>query len=141
MSFLSKIIDSVSVSVHMAEVREVLQPICFSKVVLPINYLVQLNRGYFVNDENPPMKEGSFFFRPAGFEITTRHHKATDYFTVGPDLFKSEDERVKYFRTLNPFEDVSLKKEIFSVIAFDVMLYDSIPFFKVLDIAGFPVQY
>lgn len=142
MSFLSKIIESVNVTVHTAEIREVLQPVCFSKVILPVNYLVQQNKGYFSNDDNPlPMKEGSFFFRPAGFEISTKHQKASEYFVVGPDLFKSEDERTKYFRTLNPFEEVSAKKEIFTVVAFEVLLYDSIPFFKVLDIAGFPVPY
>jgi len=142
MSVLSKIIESVNVTVHTAEIREVLQPLSFSKVILPVNYLTQLNKGYFVNDEDTtPMKEGSFFFRPAGFEITTKHQKASDYYMVGPEPFKSEEERIKFFKTLNPFEDISAKKEIFSFVAFDVLLYDSIPFFKVLDIAGFPVPY
>jgi AraC-like DNA-binding protein len=142
MSFLSKIIDSVNVSVEAAEVREVLQPISFSNMVLPLNYLVQHNKGYFVNDEvGTPMKEGSFFFRPAGFGMTTKHQKATEYFSIGPEPFKSEDERLKYFKTLSPFEDISGKKDIFSFVAFDVLLYDSIPFFKVLDIKGFPIAY
>ena len=142
MSVLSKIIESVNVTVHTAEVREVLQPISFSKVVLQDNYLVQLNKGFLLNDEEKvPMKEGSFFFRPAGFEITTRHHKSPQYHIVGPELFKTEEERWKFFKTLSPFEDVSAKKEIFSFVAFDVLVYDSIPFFKVLDISGFPIPY
>jgi AraC-like DNA-binding protein len=142
MSVLSKIIESVSVTVNSAEVREVLHPVSFSKVVLPDNYLVQLNKGYLLNEEEKtPMKEGSFFFRPAGFEITTKHQKAPEYHIIGPELFKSEDERFKFFRTLNPFEDISSKKEIFTFVAFDVLVYDSIPFFKVLDIAGFPIAY
>src|SRR5829696_1969690 len=142
MSFLSKIIESVNVTVQAAEVREVLQPVSFSKMVLPVNYLVQFNKGYFVNDEiGTPMKEGTFFFRPAGFEINTKHLKASEYYIVGPEPFQSDEERMKFFRTLSPFEDISAKKEIFSFVAFDVLLYDSIPFFKVLDIAGFSVPY
>jgi len=142
MSFLSKIIDSVNVAVHAAEIREVLQPISFSKIVLPANYLVQLNKGYFINDKDAaPMSEGSFFFRPAGFEITTKHQKASEYHNVGQELFKSEDERLKFLRTISPFEDISAKKEIFSFVAFDVLLYDSIPFFKVLGIEGFSIPY
>ena len=142
MSVLSKIIESVNVTVHAAEVREVLQPISFSKVVLQENYLVQLNKGHMFNDEDKTsMKEGSFFFRPAGFEIMTRHQKALEYHMIGPELFQSEDERTKFFKTLSPFDDTSSKKEIFTFIAFDVLVYDSIPFFKVLDIAGFPIPY
>src|SRR4051812_9027339 len=103
MSLLSKIIESVNVAVDTAEIREVLQPVSFSKVMLPYNYFVQLNKGYFTNDESPvSMKEGSFFFRPAGFEVNTRHQKAANYHVVGQDLFKSEDDRVKYFKTLSP---------------------------------------
>src|SRR6185436_20648999 len=117
MSVLSKIIESVNVTVHLAEIREVLQPVSFAKVVLPDNYLIQLNKGYFVNDdEKSPMKEGAFFFRPSGFEITTRHHKASQYHVVGPEMFKSEGERLKFFRTVSPFEDISAKKEIFTII-------------------------
>lgn len=142
MTLLSKIIESVNVTVDNAEIREALQPVSFSKIVLPLNYLTQLHRGYFANDDNPvPMKEGSFFFRPSGFEINTRHMKASDYYTVGQDLFKTEEERAKYFRTLNPFEDISAKKELYSFISFDVQLYDSIPFFKVLDISGFSIPF
>ena len=142
MNVLSKIIESVNVTVFTAEVREVLQPVNFSKVILQENYLVQLNRGYLLNEEEKaPMKEGSFFFRPAGFEISTKHQKALQYHVVGPDLFQSEDEKSKFFKTLNPFEDLSGKKELFTFVAFDVLVYDSIPFFKVLDIAGFPIPY
>lgn len=142
MSVLSKIIESVSVTVHMAEVREVLQPVSFSKVILEDNYIVQLNKGYLLNEEEKaPMKEGSFYFRPAGFEISTKHQKSTQYNVVGPELFKTEEEKLKFFMTLSPFDDISAKKEIFTFVAFDVLVYDSIPFFKVLDISGFPIPY
>src|SRR5438874_1929552 len=104
MSFLSKIIDSVNVNVDSAEIREVLQPVSFSNLILPLNYLVQHNKGFFINDEAAtPMKEGSFFFRPAGFGMTTKHQKAEEYHSIGPEPFKSEDERLKYFKTLSPF--------------------------------------
>jgi AraC-like DNA-binding protein len=142
MSVLSKIIDSVSITVQTAEVREVLKPIYFKDITLPVNYFTQLNKGVMYNDSIPtPMKEGSFIFRPSGTLINTKFMNAKEYRVIGQSLFETEEERKKYMGTLNPLEDVSGNKEVFSFVAFDVNLYGSIPLFKVLELGSVNIPY
>ncbi|HLG34974.1 MAG TPA: AraC family transcriptional regulator [Bacteroidia bacterium] len=142
MSVLSKIIDSLTISVHTAEMREVLKPLHISGIVMPLNYLTQLNKGTLYNDSNPvPMKEGSFIFQPAGSVITTKFMKAEQYRVISQMLFESEEERQEYMRTLNPMEKIPYGKEIFSFVAFDVQLYGAIPFFKVLEFGAVDIPY
>lgn len=142
MNVLSKIIDSVSITVHTAEMRQVLKPLHVSGIVLPLNYLTQLNKGIIYNDSDlSPMKEGSFIFRPAGSEIFAKFMKAEKYHVLGQSLFESEDERQEYLKTLNPLEEKSYGKEIFSFVAFDVQLYGTIPLFKVLEFSSVSIPY
>lgn len=142
MSILSKIIDSVTIRVGSAEMHEVVAPVHLSDIILPLNYLAQLNKGYWIHDDNlTPLKEGSFIFRPAGFAINSKHKKAAEYHVVHKEFFSSDDELTKYFKSVNPLADTSGIKELFSFVAFDALIYDSIPFFKVLDVGGFVLPY
>ena len=142
MSILSKIIDSLTINIHTAEMREVLKPLHISQITMPFNYLTQLNKGTIYNDGNPvPMKEGTFIFRPAGTLIDMKFTKAEEFYVVGQTLFASESEREEYMRILNPLEDISGSKNIFSFIAFDVQLYGTISLFKVLEFGAVNMPY
>jgi AraC-like DNA-binding protein len=142
MSILSKIIDSLTINIQSAEIREVLKPFEISGMVMPHNYFMQLNKGVVNNDKNTaPMKEGSFMFRPAGLPINAKFIKTGESTLFKETLFANEEERRIYMRTLNPVEAIPNSGPIFSFIAFDVLLYGTIPFFKVLEFGSVTIPY
>ena len=142
MSIFSKVLGSLNVVFHRAEVREVIRPIEFDGLIFPINHITQLHKGHMFNDGNTlPMKEGAFYFRPAGAEIFSRHSVAKEYKKFGREGLPSQEEREKYFKTISAFTDISDKKEVFSFAGFDVMLYDAVPFFSILELPGFAMPY
>ena len=142
MSILSKIIDSVKIEIKAAEEREVIKPFGLNNIVLPINYLVQINKGYaFDLDNQRVIKEGEFTFRPTGSIINVKYGKSSSHKMFGPELFSSDEERLQYMKRLNPSENHSKKEMVFSFVAFDVLLYENIPLFKVLDLPFIPMPY
>jgi len=132
MSVFSKVLDSLNVVFHKAEMREVIHPVEFSGLVFPINYITQLHKGHMYNDGNTvPMKEGTFYFRPVGREINSLHGNSKEYTRFGREGFHSQEERENHLKSVR----------IFSFVGFDVMLYDAIPFFTILELPSFALPY
>ncbi|MBK5284146.1 MAG: helix-turn-helix transcriptional regulator [Bacteroidia bacterium] len=142
MSIFSKVLDSLNVVFHKAEMREVIRPVEFNGLIFPINHITQLHKGHMYNDGSTvSMKEGTFYFRPAGREINSLHGTSKEYARFGRDGFPSQEAREKHLKRISCFSDVSDKKEIFSFVGFDVMLYDAVPFFSILELPAFSIPY
>lgn len=143
MSSLSKIFDALNVVLYSADMREVIKPVRMSGVVIPSNYLVYLNKGHFYNGiDKIRMDEGSFYFRPAGSLVNLTIGNADTYLTFEKEEgFPSEEQRNEFQKLLNPFEDLSDKKEVFSAIIFEVLLHNTFPLFQILQLPRIPLPH
>jgi AraC-like DNA-binding protein len=138
---LSKIFDALNVVLFTADMRENLQPVRFTGIQVPVNFLVHLNKGNYFNDKDKTrMKEGSFYFRPAGSTVEMRIGQADQYLTYGAgEGFPSPGERSKFQNILDPQEDISGKNDVFSSVVFEVLLHNSFPLFKILQLPVIPL--
>ncbi|MBP6401876.1 MAG: hypothetical protein KA492_05040, partial [Bacteroidia bacterium] len=137
MALLSKFIDSLNVHLYRTAFREVVHPVKLNGSFDKHNVIIHLNKGkLLVGPEDEVMPPDSFYFFPAGQPIYVKHANG-NYHDLGPDGFKDDDHRSRFLRTISGLEDVSQMKEVFTILAFDVMLYDAIPFFEVLGMPPF----
>lgn len=141
MSSLSKLFDYLNVNFISAEIREVSQPFCFSGLVIPVNALVQLNRGnYYNGPEMIRMEEGSFYFRPAGSVVNSRVGNSDNYPTFTQEEgFPSVETLSKFQKVISPFETVPQKKEVYSSVLFDVLVHNTFSLFKILQLPLIPL--
>lgn len=139
MALLSKFIDSLHVHFVRAAFREVVHPVKLNGSFDKHNIILMLNRGHmFVGPDDEVVAPDNFYFFPAGQPIHVKHGLG-NYHDLGPEGFQGDDHRSRFLHTLSGVEDFSNYKEVFTVVAFDVMLYDAIPFFEVLGMSPFPM--
>ena len=138
---LSKVFDALTVVLYSADVRENLQPVRFSGYQMPVNFLVHLNKGtYYIGKDQTPLSEGSFYFRPAGSIAEMTIGDAKEYLTYGvKEGYPDPEERAKFQRVLNPMEDISTGKDVFSSVVFEVLLHNTFPLFKLLQLPYIPL--
>lgn len=142
MSTLSKIFDSLNVVFYSANMRENIIPVHFNGIESQSNYLVQLNQGNFYYDHSKtPAKEGTFYLRPAGNPMELKIGDSDDYHTFDKNHTFTEESMKNFQRNLNPFEDITSKKEVFTAVVFEVLLHNTIPFFKILQLPRIPLPY
>jgi len=138
---LSKIFDSLNVILYSADIRENQQPVHFSGYQIPVNFLVHLNKGTFYNGvEKTRLEEGSFYFRPAGSTVEMRIGDSENYLYYGVDEgYPSSDVRNKFQKVLDPRDDLSAKKDVFSSVVFEVLLHNTFPLFSILELPYLPL--
>ena len=138
---LSKVFDALTVILYSADVRENLQPVHFSGYQMPVNFLVHLNKGtYYNGTERTLLKEGSFYFRPAGSIVEMRIGDAEERLTYGvKEGYPDVEERSKFQKILNPLEEISASKDVFSSVVFEVLLHNTFPLFKLLQLPYIPL--
>ncbi len=138
MSLLSKFIDSLSIRYHKSAFREVLTPVQLSGATDDHNVIIYLNKGHFaVGKKEIPVKPESFYFFPAGQKIFAKHGKGTYHTNLSKENFRNDEHYEEYLKTISGLWDFSDRKEVFTIVSFDVLLYNSIPFFPLLEIPGF----
>ena len=137
MSMLAKFIDSLNVHFYRAAFREVMLPVHLNGAVEKHNILVMLNSGtMLVGQDSERVKEKAFFIFPSGQPIFVKHGVG-DYRDMGQTGFISDEHRANFLRTVSVHEDREVIREMFTVVAFDAMIYDAIPFFEILEIPSF----
>jgi AraC-like DNA-binding protein len=118
MSMLAKFIDSLHVQFYRAAFRV-------------------LNSGHMiVGEEGHKVQDKGFYVFPAGQPIFVKHGVG-EHKDLGQTGFISDEHRANYLRTVSVLEDRDSIKELFTVVAFDAMIYDAIPFFEVLEVPPF----
>jgi len=139
MSLLNRFIDSLNVTIYRAGFREGLKPFSMQDHFQKSNVILHLQRGdVFVGKEETPMAVDSFYFLPVGQPITMKHGIGPHQ-DLGEEGFYSDFEVTKYLRFVDPAEDRSQLKQIYSLVAFEVSLFNAIPFFEVLDMPAFVI--
>ncbi len=140
MSLLARFIDSLHIKYHRSAFREVLSPVQMNGSYEDCNVIIHHNKGHLTVGKNEtPVKTDSFYFFPQGLKSTVRHGKATVYTDLSKEGFRTEDQRKKYIRDISGLSDFSGRKDVFTIVGFDVMLYNVIPFFSIIDIPPFPL--
>lgn len=139
MSFLSKFIDTLSVRFIRGAFLEVIHPAMLNGYASKQNVIVMLNKGsMYVGRDKKSIAPGSFWFFPAGQPIFARHGNGK-YHDLGKEGFLDIDNRNRYLKSISGLEDFESKKEIFTVVLFETLLYNAIPFFEILGIPDFPL--
>src|SRR5688500_4044460 len=125
MSMLAKFIDSLHVQFYRAAFREVQVPVFLNGTVEKHNILVMLNSGNMVvGEDGHKVQEKGFYVFPAGQPIFVKHGVG-DHKDLGQTGFISDEHRANYLRTVSVLEDRDNFKELFTVVAFDAMIYDA----------------
>jgi AraC family transcriptional activator of mtrCDE len=141
MSLLGKFIESLHVRVTKAAFREVLKPFIYDAKVDDTNILVLLNKGQMsAGYDNIKIKPETSYFIPQSQHAHIKLGKLKDKFQIPVSGFSSEEHRSKFLKELSglkPWED----KDVITVINFELLLYDAIPFFPLLGIPSLPVPY
>jgi AraC-like DNA-binding protein len=134
---LSKFIDSLHVHFYRAAFREVQVPVFLNGTVEKHNVIVMLNSGHMVvGDNEEKIQERGFYVFPSGQPIYVKHGTG-QHRDLGQSGFINDEHRANFLRTVSTLEDRDNIKELFTVVAFDAMIYDAIPFFEVLEIPPF----
>lgn len=141
MNIFSSIIDSLQIAYGKAEVKEVMRPFEICGEITPKNILLQANKGsLYVGKDSLPLKEGEFYFIPAGAQVYVRFGKTSRYSKSTPECFHSE-HKSEFLGTLNSFQSIQERENVFTVFSFSTSLYKTVPFFSLLDLAPFHLQY
>lgn len=139
MSLFARLIDSLHIYFHRASFWEVVRPLELKGAIEPHNHIVLLERGHLTAgsemEEVPPQ---SFYFFPAGQPIHVRYGSGNRTVVTGSDL-NDHEKLPSYFRPISGLSDHSGKKEVVITVSFDVLLYDTIPFFETLGLPPFPL--
>jgi AraC family transcriptional regulator of arabinose operon len=138
----SKVINNVQFKYEIAEIREAVLPMETRNTLIENNFLLQVNKGkYWKGESWELMKEGSFYFVPKGHNMFFRMCEADRYDSFGWEGYGSNIIREKYSHRVDPFADHSSKKQLHSIVSFDALLYDSIPFFSILDLPAISIPH
>lgn len=125
---------------HHAGFREVVEPVELCDVTERCNYIVLLERGHMTGGkEQHKVAPNSFYFFPGGQTISARHGKQPSLKT-SPAEFMDPEKRNRIFKPISGLKLSADKKEVFVSVAFDVLLYDTIPFFEILGLPPFPLE-
>ncbi|MBL0102532.1 MAG: helix-turn-helix transcriptional regulator [Bacteroidetes bacterium] len=137
---LTNFIESLHAQTTSTMMKEVLMPISFNGQLERHNILIKNHRGKVTAGKNDmDVPEHSYFFFPAGqpFQLklgSGNFHEMTNTNIVDAKL------PAGYLRTVSAMEEQSNAGALISIVAFDVTLYEAIPFFEVLDIPPFPIS-
>jgi AraC-like DNA-binding protein len=138
MSLLSKFVDSVNVRYYKSAFREVVSPVQLNGTVEDHNVIIHLNKGnFFVGKKNEAIKPDTFYFFPQGQKIHVKHGKGSLHSDLGTEGFRDDDHREQYVRGISGLSNQTEKKEIFTIVGFDLLLYNAISFFSLLEIPAF----
>lgn len=139
MSLLRKFVDSLHVNIHRAGFREGLVSFSMSNHFQKSNVIIHLQKGdVFVGKDRIKLEENSFYFLPVGQPISVQHG-LPPYKDLGEDGFYGEEEVTKFLKFRHPTEDMTEAKQLYSLVAFDISLFNAIPFFEILDMPGFVI--
>lgn len=125
------------VSILRAGFRECLKSFTMGDHFQKSNIIIHLQKGdIFVGKEGLKLEEGSFYFLPLGQPVHIKHG-LPPYYDLGEDGFYSQEEVTKFLRFVEPHEDRTNLRQVYTLAAFDLSLFNAIPFFEVLDMPPF----
>ena len=140
MSLLAKFVESLDVRINKAVFREVINPLIFNGRIADTNVLIQVNKGNMqAGKENLSIKQDAFYFIPQGQLASVKLGKTKKNPEINEDGFLKDGEPNQYLSKLSGLESWAEKKEIVTIITFEVLLYNAFPFFPLLQMPPFPI--
>lgn len=138
MSLLAKFIDSLNATYYKSAFREVVYPVQLNGPTEDLNIIIQLNKGHFSVGKNDELVEpGSFYFFPQGEKIFLRHGNGLKYADMGNEGFLNDEHREKYITSISGQTAFTHRREVFTIVGFNLCLYNAIPFFPLLGMPPF----
>ena len=135
MEILSKVIEALTIKFKAVACREVINPVQLHGFTETTNYLLMLIGGNMsIGFNYKKMKQNSFFFTPAGQPIYVRHGVADPYTILGSEGFRTTEERNLFLKTHKNIPEDATNNEVFIILAFDAMIFDTISLFSVIDL-------
>ncbi len=134
----NNIIEALQVKYYRAALREIVKPSELNATIEPRNVLVQVKSGICYGESGfTKIEAGYFYFMPVGSPIYFRHGKSEKYTVFGKEGFSSPEHREEFVKSRSVKNGLDDKKDIFSIIGFDVAIYGAIPFFSILELPCF----
>ena len=137
---LKNFIESLHAQASATMMKEILSPVMYNRPAERHNIIVKNHRGKMLaGKDEVEVPEHSFFFFPAGHPILLKLGSG-NYSELNHSLL--DDKSVPgMLRPVSAMEDQSSIGALVSIVAFDVALYEAIPFFEVLEIPSFPMPH
>jgi len=137
MNIFNKILNDLQVKYNRASQQEILKPYEFNCYHEPQNILVMIDKGNFYGGINfTPLKEGSFYFIPASELIYLRCGNTNKYPIFGENGFPDLEISAQYNRKINPIGNISSASEAFTLVFFDVDIYNAFGLFSFMELPG-----
>jgi len=134
MSLLSKFVESLHLSFERAHFREITKPVSFDGNAYRKNVILMLNRGHLnIGNDQQVIPETSFCFFSSHSAISVRHGLG-EHTPLDEEEFMGEKQKPGYFRKVSALENMTAFPELCTFVTFDLLLYDTIPFFEMLGI-------
>jgi AraC-like DNA-binding protein len=135
---LNRLIESMTVRFQTAEIRKVIKPVYLKNTVEPKCVLVKVLQGnFYAGPSLAVLPVHSFYFVPAGQVVHFQHGRSESPAIFENEGFASASEREMYLKPLNGNVKIRPGDDVFSIIGFDVSVYNTIPFFKLLGLKAF----
>ncbi len=131
-----KIVEALDIKLGRAYLLEAQHPFVFCGAINERNVLVQLNNGVMMDRNGTTIKPNDFYFIPQSHQINLKIGKA-NAIEVHDELLTDETVRDHYLRQISSLKYSVTKKEILTIVSFEVLLYNAFPFFPLLDIPIF----
>jgi AraC family transcriptional regulator of arabinose operon len=137
-SVFSKMLDALDIELFKLNQRRVVNPVHLNGSYEQKNVLLYLKKGtLLVGEKYNPLPEGGFYFVPEGQPLYAKFGKSSKYTTYGKEGFQSTLEREKHIAPLSIFSDTKDVEDSFVIIRFDVLIYNVISLFSILEMQGF----
>lgn len=135
MNIFNKILNDLQVKYNRASQQEIIKPYEFNCYHEPQNILLRIDKGTFYGGLNfTPLKEGSFYFIPASELIYLRCGKANKYPVFGEEGFPNIEISSQFHRKIYPIGDISNASEAFTLVFFDVDIYNAFGLFSFMEL-------
>jgi AraC-like DNA-binding protein len=137
---LNRIIEAVSVHFLVAERRKVVKPVFLKNTIEQKCVLVKADKGnFYIGHSLTPLKVNAFYFVPAGQPVYFQHGKSSAPKIFENEGFSSGAERELYLRPLKDGKKPPEKGDVFSIVGFDARIYNTVSFFKLLNLPALSI--
>jgi AraC-like DNA-binding protein len=140
-SIFSKVLDALQIQLHKVNLRKVTSPVFLNGSLEVKNVLIQLRKGdLFVGENYAHLKPGDCYFVPVSQPLFAKFSKSAKYTEYGQEGFQEASEREKYIAPISLLTEANVHQDVFSIVRFDVTLYNVVSLFEVLETPGFVIE-
>ena len=131
----SSVIDALSINYYKVCTREVKKAVHLNGSSEQFDTLLRVEKGnFYVGPDYKQLKPGNTYFIPAGKKVFVKHGKATRYAVFNSDGFKNAEEREQYVIDYMENGKKPTRKDVFSLVGFNVYIFHSINFFSLIEL-------